>query len=781
MIEGSNSFYDDVEYPEDSVSGSPKANTLTVSHKGQVHNLTVSSYDYDDSHAAKRSKFGTILELKDEQGRTVARYSPKNFMFMVAPEFRGQQWTDSIAPAFQLKVDSYLNDGAYHPVLDNTTRDRTTTLAPSTATYETAKPTPNPATVEVAAPAPSTSEQSVQPSQSAPKGKKARLLDRIRGTLGDSKADLKATISSFFGDKLTPRKGSTARVRTVQGTEANVQYRIVDADSLITSTKETGAPNPAYPQDMQPRQRDRAASLEQIERIAGRIDPELLAENALASDGAPIIGSDMAVESGNGRVMALRQAYKTGRAEGYRSWLKQNAGRFGLNETDFDRMTKPVLVRERISDVNRVQFAREANESSVSSMSSAENAMNDARLITPGFIRAYYNEGRTLAENREFIARFLSQLPANERAGFIQSDGRLSRAGYERVKNALAARAYGDASIINRLAENLDDNIRNVSNALIQAAPAVAMFETSDRRQELSLTEDIKQAVNLFAYLRENGQKVSEYLAQPQLFGDVSEGAMKLLGFFDRNKRSSSTIAKGLRQYASIASNEAGNHQKTMFDDSVRSKNSILDEAVRRAESGGDEIYHQGSARASQSGQTEEDRAASTQRHTRTLNIEHDGKSYTFTVENGEFTDKHPKHKKLFKRYLEVKDSDGRSVARYSTYGDKFSAAPGFKNASWIGALEKGFRSNLGRLLRTDSRDTGKRRTAKPTEQKSVFERIRDFVKGPEGDTRSFKERWDDTREERKAFNHARKQIQKKIEKALNDYYYYYEIDGSAK
>ena len=98
-----------------------------------------------------------------------------------------------------------------------------------------------------------------------------------------------------------------ARVRTIRGTEADVRYKVVDADNLIASTTELGGQNPAYPQELQPRQRDRMASLEQITRIANNIDPELLADSRLASEGAPIVGADNIIESGNGRVLALLQ------------------------------------------------------------------------------------------------------------------------------------------------------------------------------------------------------------------------------------------------------------------------------------------------------------------------------------------------------------------------------------------------------------------------------------------------------------------------------------------
>ncbi|MBQ7220821.1 MAG: hypothetical protein IJS28_07570 [Synergistaceae bacterium] len=588
------------------------------------------------------------------------------------------------------------------------------------------------------------------------------------------KMGLRNSLSSFFDASLplddtrlippsTPeRNTNTARIRTMRGTEADIRYRVVDADDLITSTNERGAPNSNYPQELQPRQRDREASFQQIERIANDIDPELLAESRLASNGAPVIGSDMVVESGNGRVMALRQAYRTGKAEGYRNWLNESAGRFGLTARDFAGIANPVLVRERTSDVDRVRFAREANESSTAAFSATENAQEDARRITTEMLRLY-DPSRNLHANRQFLSAFIGSIPPNERGSLIQHDGIISRAGLERAQNAIAALAYGNNSILNRLGELFDDDIKNISNALIQAAPKIAMFENSGRKQELSLQKDIAEAVSSLVNAREQGKSVEAYLSQPNLFGDgISPEAETLLRFFDKNKRSAKTIAEGLQRYAELASREAGAGQTLMFDDSARDKGGILGEAINNT---GRESYNQSAEDDTERTDITQTRATD---KVRTLTVEHEGKKQTFTVHEGEFSDKQAKHKRLFGKYLEVRDSDGKSVARYSVSGDKFSAAPD-TDASLAEAVESELRDKLGAMLRTGRSDTPHRHTAKPTEKKSFSDRLHDFVLGQEGDSRGFFQRTRDTISERKAFNHARKQIQEKIEKAFSD------------
>ncbi len=49
------------------------------------------------------------------------------------------------------------------------------------------------------------------------------------------------------------------------------------------------------------------------------------------------------VESGNGRTMAIIEAYRIGEAEEYRDWLIDEAKSFGLNPDKINTMKKPVV------------------------------------------------------------------------------------------------------------------------------------------------------------------------------------------------------------------------------------------------------------------------------------------------------------------------------------------------------------------------------------------------------------------------------------------------------
>ena len=244
-----------------------------------------------------------------------------------------------------------------------------------------------------------------------------------------------------------------------------------------------------------------------------------------------------------------------------------------------------MLVRERLTDVDRVAFSLEANESDIADMSQTERAISDAKNLTNEML-GYFDIDTPLVNNRDFIRAFAQIVPENEKGDFLQANGDISSSGLDRIVNALIAKAYGDPTLINRLNESYDDNIRNISNALIAAAPSMAVLQNSNHNEAIFLQKEIVQAANLFSRLKQEGTDIASWIAQPALFedADVSQEVKELLQFFDRNKNSYRRIASGLIYYANSAMNEAQIGQGLLFEDSVRTKEQILSEAIRNAE-----------------------------------------------------------------------------------------------------------------------------------------------------------------------------------------------------
>lgn len=380
-----------------------------------------------------------------------------------------------------------------------------------------------------------------------------------------------------------PRPG---KVIAANGQEIAVNYEVVDASQLITSHNDELNPDPRFPAELQPRDRTRAASQEQINKIASNLKPELLGPSVRADSGAPIVGMDGVVESGNGRVLALRRAYARGGTQqaAYRKFLQDQG-------FDITGMERPVLVARRASDLvpqERQMFVRAANTATAARMSASEQALSDARMIDSQLIQTMDQHGVYSAATAKAI---FAKLPPEERAALIDADGNLSMEGRRRLQGALLGRAYGDASILGRMLEDTDNNIKSLGNALADAAPQWAALRdgissgTVDPRMEL--TKDLLDAVKLVMRARDEGVPIKDLMNQTDMFGNGPSENAKLFArnFFagDEMKRavSQKKVADFLKEFATeAAKNESG--PRLLGDDLTPEQ--IMETALRKVD-----------------------------------------------------------------------------------------------------------------------------------------------------------------------------------------------------
>lgn len=386
--------------------------------------------------------------------------------------------------------------------------------------------------------------------------------------------------------------GRESTATTERGTTVNTRYRVMEADDLIASHDLNGNHNEAFPKELQPRDRTRTASKLQVEQISNELDFNRLGESSLASSGSPIIASDKVVESGNGRILGVKLAYEKGNAasKAYKAALAQNAANFGLDAAAIEGMKKPVLVRERTSDVDRVQFAKEANESGVSTMSAAEQAKVDAEALNSFLIDQYEGGDLKAIKNRPFVNAFMENVVSTaDRNKFItekvDKDGmkvaELSKDGENRIKNAMFAKAYGDADLLTKKAE-LDDesNVKNVLQVLEDNAVRYAKVKAeieAGRLHNHDLSEDLVAAVKKLDELREHGESAINYLNQPTFFeSELSEESRAILFAFEKNKRSKANIDSILNAYMDELEALGDPNELDMFaglDDSLSNNN----------------------------------------------------------------------------------------------------------------------------------------------------------------------------------------------------------------
>ena len=378
-------------------------------------------------------------------------------------------------------------------------------------------------------------------------------------------------------------EGVSDEIDVGNGNYQPFQYEVVDATTLSPTQQKD---------DNQFRDRDRTASQSQINNIARNLDPRKLAASPTMDIGAPLLALDgKTIIAGNGRSMALRQAYQEGGAEGYRQFLKDNADRFGVDSAQLDAVENPVLVRRLTSPVDIAQVAINSNEQGGMRMSELEQAKVDARRLPSmdSFVADEHSEINS-TDNQQFIRQFIQNQPENLRNELLDSKGNLSQTGVQRIRNAMLYQAYGDSQTLSRLIENTDQGAKNVLNALTALAPKVAQTQqdiNSGVLSDVSISHDIIQAVEKYNQLNEQGYKISDYLAQNDFVGDLTPEAREILTIFDENRRSGKRIAQVLGAYFDQAQMQGNLSQASMFGDVEFDKLGSLqqakntDEAIR--------------------------------------------------------------------------------------------------------------------------------------------------------------------------------------------------------
>lgn len=361
--------------------------------------------------------------------------------------------------------------------------------------------------------------------------------------------------------------GREDAVSTEAGRQVQVRYAVVEAGDLITSHDAEGRANPDYPAELQPRQRERVASRQQIDELVSRLDPNRLRESAEASTGAPIIGPDGVVESGNGRTLAIRQAYRRGQADSYRNVLVGMAQRAGIDPREVNSRQQPVLVRVRQGEMTateRARFTREANAAPTAAMSPVEQAVADSRRADFTKLHVADDGSIDTPSNRDFIRLFLEDLPAAERGQLLDAQGNLNQLGRQRIRNAVFAAAYGDVEAVARMAESTDDNIRNITTGMLIAAPRFAQVRRQIAEGKLypvDVTPFIVEAADSLSALRSDGVSLQDQLRNTDLLGPrYSTESVEIMQALDEMKRSGkqigeflTSIAQGIEDYGSPA------------------------------------------------------------------------------------------------------------------------------------------------------------------------------------------------------------------------------------
>lgn len=402
-----------------------------------------------------------------------------------------------------------------------------------------------------------------------------------------------------MGEPIHGIKGTETTVVTDSGKEIRVRYRVVPASRVITShDAETMTPNKEYPQELQPRDRQRVSMQEQVTTMANELRPADLGAGRNLNQGAPVIRKDGVVLNGNGRAMAIQKATASGgdKATAYRKYIFEHSKEFGISRSNLSQMRKYMLVREVVDDID-ADTMQDIIGSTAGGyrMGASEQAKADAKKIRPRDLERYVDNEQgdlTTAANRDFVAGVLYRIVGkNERNAYTDEHGNVNADGIQRVKRALFSLAYNDNGLIDKMAESTDDNIRNVSRGLMSAAPAFARVNLAvkdGQAYEYDAAKTISDAVKHLDALRREGKPVKDYLNEQSMFSEYqdTDEVRKVLRFLDENKSSGKKIGIFLNDMARSILEQGSPNQTSLMDGGRATLGEIIKAAERVARDG---------------------------------------------------------------------------------------------------------------------------------------------------------------------------------------------------
>jgi hypothetical protein len=385
-------------------------------------------------------------------------------------------------------------------------------------------------------------------------------------------------------------RGTKARTYTPASNKPiDVEYRVVEADSLVTSNDFAGAVNPNYPAEMQPRNRSRQAYQLQVNNIAKNPIAEKLLDSPDTDRGAPVVRNGI-VESGNGRSIGLREAYRTGRGDAYKQALIARAEQLGLDPEQVANMQQPVLVRERLTELSPAElreFTVDSNQSAGVEQSPAELAKTDAAMIDDALITqlAIPEDGDVLAPmNSRFLRGFAAKLGNNELGSYMTSDGQWNKAFKDRVQNAIFAKGYDDAEMLSRISESTNPESKNLLSALMSVAGKLGAIRALDADIGSSLSDAYTQAAGLLSRAKREGTTVDAINAQvDMLTGHTDADIVALAESLESMIRSSKKMTALLDGIASSVLTDARNMGQTDIFTGEPGARPNVNEVIRNA------------------------------------------------------------------------------------------------------------------------------------------------------------------------------------------------------
>lgn len=374
------------------------------------------------------------------------------------------------------------------------------------------------------------------------------------------------------------------------GKTLDVNHIIVDVKDIIPSNNIDYTENANYLKDLQPRDRMSKESQIQIEQGANNIDAGLLLYDNSFKNGTPIIGSDLMVESGNGRSLMLTKAYLKGNKgiQKYKSDLIRLAQDLGLDISD---IKNPVLVRLRETSMTlaeREKFAKLANSSSELQQGISEQAVSLAKDIDFSIMSEYKGGDIASKINHQFAVNLINKLfNSNDRGKYLQNN-KLTNEGIFKIEGLLFEKAYKNKELNALIREQGDKTLVSVSNSLTELAPYFAKLNTNLENKTTSTSYDIVnnliEAIAIIRNSRKEGVDYREIFKQFGLFEPISPETEYITHTFFKEGNKLNSVGDITESFKKFIQSGFDNTSKTLGNIKELNKMELLQTYLKKDE-----------------------------------------------------------------------------------------------------------------------------------------------------------------------------------------------------
>jgi len=221
-------------------------------------------------------------------------------------------------------------------------------------------------------------------------------------------------------------------------------------------------------------------------------------------------------------------------------------------------------------------------------MSATERAQRDAKAMDIEMVNLFQGGSMTAIENQGFVQQFMRGVVAPTEQNTMSRDGRLTKEGVQRMQNAILATAYEDTDALAIMLDSTDDNIKAISNAMLDAAPSFAKLKSDIAAGEVNgqfdISSKVTEAARKISDLRNRGVKPRDFFAQQDAFNQIDPDVEALIRAFYNEELTRAKSQRIMSDVLKFYTEEAAQKKQGGFFEDTTTPRDVIELARRKAD-----------------------------------------------------------------------------------------------------------------------------------------------------------------------------------------------------